>query len=83
MRIHDELKGTLTLTENSSRELFRVLKEQDEVFINDVLNGRCGFTLVSADGRRVELVPNTNKHCQCVECVESAEAETKTDCAWK
>ena len=57
MKICDEFSGTITLTENSSRELFKVLKEQDEAFINDVLCGRCGFTLKSADGRAVELIP--------------------------
>ena len=78
MKMHDEFGGTITLTENSSRELFKVLKEQDEAFINDVLCGRCGFTLKSADGRSVELVPNTNKRCQSV---ESVEADTpQTDC---
>ena len=76
MEIHNEFSGTITLTENSSRELFKVLKEQDEAFINDVLCGRCGFTLKSADGRSVELVPNTNKRCQSVESVESVEADT-------
>lgn len=74
--MHDEFSGTITLTENSSRELFKVLQEQDEAFINDVLCGRCGFTLKSADGRSVELVPNTNKRCQSVESVESVEADT-------
>lgn len=84
MKIHDEFSGTITLTENSSRELFKVLKEQDEAFINDMLDGRCGFTLKSADGRSVELVPNTNKRCQSVESVESVEADTpQTDCPWK
>lgn len=98
MKIHDEFSGTITLTENSSRELFKVLKEQDEAFINDMLDGRCGFTLKSADGRSVELVPNTNKRCQSVESVESVEADTpqtetstndvklqlsQTDCGWK
>jgi hypothetical protein len=53
----EEWSATLTLTKESSEELFRVLKEQDEAFINDVLDGKCGFTLESADGRRVELVP--------------------------
>ena len=61
MTIHDEFSGTLTLTENSSRELFRVLKEQDEAFISDVLDGKCGFTLKSADGRSVELVPKADR----------------------
>lgn len=78
MRMHDEFSGTITLTENSSRELFKVLQEQDEAFINDVLCGRCGFTLKSADGRSVELVPNTNKRCQSVESVESVEQTEKT-----
>lgn len=53
----EEWSATLTLTKESSEELFRVLKEQDEAFINDVLDGKCGFTLESTDGRRVELVP--------------------------
>lgn len=57
MRLTDEFSGTLTLEENSTKELFRVLKEQDEAFINAVLDGRCGFTLKSADGRSVELIP--------------------------
>jgi len=76
MQVHDEFSGTITLTENSSRELFKVLKEQDEAFINDVLDGRCGFTLKSADGRSVELVPNTNKRCQCA---GSVGADRKTE----
>lgn len=57
MKIKDEFSGTLTLTENSTKELFRVLKEQDETFINDVLDGEYGFTLKSADGRSVTLIP--------------------------
>lgn len=56
----EEWSATLTLTKESSEELFRVLKEQDEAFINDVLDGKCGFTLESADGRRVELVPKSD-----------------------
>lgn len=58
MKLHDEFSGTLTLSEDTSRELLRVLQEQDESFINDVFDGKCGFTLKSADGRSVELVPN-------------------------
>ena len=57
MKIKDEFSGTLTLTENSTKELFRVLKEQDEKFINDVLDGKYGFTLKSTDGRSVKLIP--------------------------
>ena len=57
MKIKDEFSGTLTLTENSTKELFRVLKEQDETFISDVLDGKYGFTLKSADGRSVKLTP--------------------------
>lgn len=56
-KIKDEFSGTLTLTENSTKELFRVLKEQDETFISDVLDGKYGFTLKSADGRSVKLIP--------------------------
>lgn len=56
-----EWSATLTLTKESSKELFRLLKEQDEAFINDVLDGKCGFTLESADGRRVELVPKADR----------------------
>lgn len=58
--------------------------------------GRCGFTLKSADGRSVELVPNTNKRCQSVEA-DAPQTETstngeklqsgvevkQTDCPWK
>ena len=80
MQVHDEFSGTITLTENSSRELFKVLEEQDEAFINDVLDGRCGFTLKSADGRSVELVPNTNKRCQCVGSV-GADRKTEPTCS--
>ena len=61
MKIHDEFSGTITLTENSSRELLKVLNEQDEAFINDMLDGRWGFTLKSADGRSVELVPKADR----------------------
>lgn len=57
----EEWSATLTLTKESSEELFRVLKEQDEAFINDMLDGKCGFTLESADGRRVELVPKADR----------------------
>lgn len=57
MKIKDEFSGTLTLMENSTKELVRVLKEQDEKFINDVLDGKYGFTLKSVDGRSVELIP--------------------------
>ena len=57
----EEWSATLTLTKESSEELFRVLKEQDEAFINDMFDGKCGFTLESADGRRVELVPKADR----------------------
>ena len=53
----EEWSATLMLTENSSKELFRILREQDEEFINALLDGKCGFTLTSNDGRCVELVP--------------------------
>lgn len=53
----DEWSATLTLTEKSSQELLRVLKEQDEEFIDNLFDGKCGFTLTSTDGRSVELVP--------------------------
>lgn len=69
MKIKDEFSGTLTLTENSTKELFRVLKEQDETFISDVLDRKYGFTLKSADGRSVKLIPADDEH----------ETITKTD----
>ena len=56
-RLIDEWRATLILAEQSSKELMRILKEQDEKFINNLLDGKCGFTLNSADGRSVELVP--------------------------
>ncbi|MBQ3429178.1 MAG: hypothetical protein IJH28_05330 [Mogibacterium sp.] len=57
----DEWGGTLTLTEASSRELMRVLKEQDDVFMDNLFNGKCGFTLKCTDGRSVELVPTADR----------------------
>lgn len=57
MKLTDHFEGELTLTEKSSKELFRVLKEQDEKFIDALLDGKTGFTLKSADGRSVDLVP--------------------------
>ena len=56
----DEWGGTLTLTEASSRELMRVLKEQDDEFMDNLFNGKCGFTLTCTDGRSVELVPTAD-----------------------
>ena len=58
MRLTDEFGGTLTLTENSTKELLRVLKEQDKAFMDALFDGRCGFTLKSSDGRSVELIPS-------------------------
>ena len=57
----DEWGGTLTLTEASSRELMRVLKEQDDEFMDNLFNGKCGFTLKCTDGRSVELVPKADR----------------------
>ena len=57
----DEWGGTLTLTEASSRELIRVLKEQDDEFMDNLFNGKCGFTLKCTDGRSVELVPTADR----------------------
>ena len=57
----DEWGGTLTLTEASSRELMRVLKEQDDEFMDNLFNGKCGFTLTCTDGRSVELVPTADR----------------------
>lgn len=51
------MEAELTLTEESSRELFKVLEEQDKMFMEALLNGECGFTLKCSDGRSVELVP--------------------------
>lgn len=63
----EEWSGTLTLTEKSSKELFRVLKEQDEKFMDAVLDGKCGFTLKSSDGRTVELVPKQKEPTMDIE----------------
>lgn len=52
-----EWSGELTLTEESSKALFDVLHQQDQEFINGLLDGKHGFTLQSSDGRAVELVP--------------------------
>jgi hypothetical protein len=57
----DEWSGTLTLTEASSRELMRVLKEKDDEFMDNLFNGKCGFTLECTDGRSVELVPKSDR----------------------
>lgn len=57
MKLTDYFEGELTLTEKSSKELFRVLKEQDEKFIDALLDGKTGFTLKSVDGRSVDFVP--------------------------
>ena len=86
-----EMSGVLTLTEESSNELFRVLEEQDKAYINDVLDGKCGFTIKSADGRSVELVPTQNKRNQRVQSVEACDMcciQTEvgcepTDCPWR
>ena len=86
-----EMSGVLTLTEESSNELFRVLEEQDKAYINDVLDGKCGFTIKSTDGRSVELVPTQNKrnqHVQSVEacdmcCIQTEVGCEQTDCPWR
>ena len=86
-----EMSGVLTLTEESSNELFRVLEEQDKAYINDVLDGKCGFTIKSTDGRSVELVPTQNKrnqHIQSVEacdmcCIQTEVGCEQTDCPWR
>lgn len=57
MKLTDHFEGELTLTEKSSKELFRVLKEQDEEFIDALLDGKTGITLKSVDGRSVDFVP--------------------------
>ena len=57
----EEWGGTLTLTEASSRELMRVLKEQDAEFMDALFNGKCGFTLKCTDGRSVELIPKADR----------------------
>lgn len=51
------MEAELTLTEESSREIFKVLEEQDKIFMEALLNGERGFTLKCSDGRSVELVP--------------------------
>lgn len=80
----DEWSGTLTLTEASSKELMRVLKEQDDEFMDNLFNGKCGFTLKCTDGRSVELVPKADRKTEpqrtcdncgtprdkCVYCIE-------------
>lgn len=85
------MSGVLTLTEESSNELFRVLEEQDKAYINDVLDGKCGFTIKSTDGRSVELVPTQNKRNQRVQSVEACDMRCiqteagceQTDCPWR
>lgn len=52
-----EWSAELTLTEESSKALFDVLHQQDQEFIDGLLEGKHGFTLQSSDGRSVELVP--------------------------
>lgn len=52
-----EWSAELTLTEESSKALFDVLHQQDQEFINGLLDGKHGFTLQSSDGRSVELAP--------------------------
>ena len=77
----EEWSATLTLTKESSEELFRVLKEQDEAFINDVLDGKCGFTLESADGRRVELVPKADRKTEpTISKMEQVETMSCEEC---
>ena len=86
-----EMSGVLTLTEESSNELFRVLEEQDKAYINDVLDGKCGFTIKSTDGRSVELVPTQNKRSQRVQsveacdmcCIQTEVGCEQTDCPWR
>lgn len=69
MKLTDHFEGTLTLTEQSSKELFRILREQDEKFINALLDGKTGFTLSSSDGRSVDLIPLPKaKADNCGEC---------------
>lgn len=51
------MEAELTLTEESSRALFKLLEEQDKMFMEALFNGECGFTLKCTDGRSVELVP--------------------------
>lgn len=73
----DEWGGTLTLAEASSRELMRVLKEQDDEFMDNLFNGKCGFTLKCTDGRSVELVPKEDRKTEnCSEIPTSSEPQT-------
>ena len=65
---NDGFSGTIELTEDSSRELLRVLEEQEQVFINKLLDGKCGFTLRGSDGRTVDLVPKAL--CEWIPCSE-------------
>lgn len=53
----NEWSAELELTEESSRALFEVLHQQDQEFIDGLLEGKHGFTLQSSDGRSVELAP--------------------------
>lgn len=79
----DEWGGTLTLTEASSRELMRVLKEQDDVFMDNLFNGKCGFTLKCTDGRSVELVPTADRKTEPSGYKMEQVDEPQTDCSWK
>ena len=54
-----EFSGELTLDEQSSQRLLQLLKEQDQEFINELLDGECGITLNGTDGRSVDLVPKS------------------------
>lgn len=52
-----EMIGTITLTEESRKNLLEMLEKMENDFINGVLDGRSGFTLACSDGRSVELEP--------------------------
>ena len=56
-RMTEGISGTIELTEDSSRELLRILEEQDAEFINELLEGKRALTITGSDGRSVELTP--------------------------
>lgn len=62
-----EITGTITLTEESRKNLLEMLKKMDEDFINSILDGRSGFTLACSDGRSVELEPKIKARWEPIE----------------
>lgn len=60
-RMTEGISETIELTEDSSRELLRMLEEQDAEFINELLEGKRDLTISGSDGRSVELTPKENR----------------------